>query len=717
MAEGVEEVGTVMLDYYWGLFTSQPGDDSEVIAFLSSLVTPLENEVLERPKPMPESMKDLRPIALCNVLYKVAAKVCANWMKPLLENIIAKAQSAFVPGRLITDNIMLAFEVHHYLKRKTQGCDGVAALKIDMSKAYDRFEWRFLRAVMLRLDFSDKWVNIIMETVSGVKYHILHEQRQLGPIVPGRGLRQGDPLSPYMFLMVVEGLSALIDDRMRRNAAWSAGSKGAPVISHLLFADDCFLFMRADTVESINMKDVLDVYAEASGQVVNFDKSMVCFSSNTSQAGKNAVMNTLGVRQGDTTERYLGLPSLVGRNKKSILGFVKDRVLARVRGWNTREIEVILNQYWWTGKVVGNNGIRWKAWSALCRPKSKGGLGYMTLREMNLALLGKQAWRLLTRPNSLVARVYKSRYYPRLSFMEAGVGHNPSYIWRSIVEANNAIKQWYRRSIGDGRTTSIGEAPWLVMAEDPYVTTHLHETVRVAPVSSLMNGAETGWDRACVLDLFNVRDASYILNMPVPARVKVFAWQFANSILPTREALAAKRVACMVVFHMCGGADETDSHLFRDCLHARAVWIAVQLPTLTHGQEMQVFDEVCSLIRTKSHGRRCVTGIIGGGCRRMLQGTGGISTGMGDVDVETDSQLCINALNSDSFFTAFGFLVDDVKHVVSLLNGVSFRYARRSANRAAHVLAREAVSVSGPGEWLEEPPSYLVLIVASDLMN
>lgn len=87
-----------------------------------------------------ESMKDLRPIALCNVIYKIAAKVCANRMKSMLEGLISSAQSAFVPGRLITDNIMLAYEVHHFLKRKIQGKEGVVALKVDMSKTYERVE-------------------------------------------------------------------------------------------------------------------------------------------------------------------------------------------------------------------------------------------------------------------------------------------------------------------------------------------------------------------------------------------------------------------------------------------------------------------------------------------------------------------------------------------------------------------------------------------------
>ncbi|XP_019170430.1 PREDICTED: uncharacterized protein LOC109165997 [Ipomoea nil] len=932
VAVGVDEVGGVMVDYYKGLFTSQPGDVDEVVVCLGAGITARDNAVLERAvsveevreavfamhpdkspgpdgfgpgffqhfwptvggevtrfcqqfletarlparanetlivlipkKPEPSSMKDLRLIALCNVLYKIAAKVCANRLRPLLDKVISRAQSAFVPGRLITDNILLAFEAHHYLKRKTQGMVGVAALKVDMSKAYDRVEWRFLRAVMLKLGFSARWVDIIMETVCGVQYHILYEPRQLGPIVPGRGLRQGDPLSPYLFLMVVEGLSFLIENRMRRGMLHGVRvARGAPPISHLLFADDCFLFLRANSEESTHMKQVLDLYAGASGQLVNYEKSQVCFSANTDQGSRNAVENVLGVQQGDTSGRYLGLPSMVGRGKRAILGFLKERILARVRGWNTRflsragrevllknvlqalpsyammvfalpvslcrEIEVILNRYWWTGKVVGTSGIRWRSWKAMCVPKAKGGLGFRTLREMNLALLGKQAWRLLTRPDSLVARVYKSRYYPNCHLMNAEVGHNPSYVWRSIVEANEAVKWWYQRSIGDGRSTKIGRDPWLVQAENPYVTTQLHDTVSDAPVSSLMNMAGTAWDRDCVMDVFNARDAAYILNTPlsirrpmdawvwkgdskgaytvkscyrlltrevqtdydwnriwhlqVPPKVRVFAWQLAKDVLPTREALARKRVACMVICHMCGTVDETNAHMFRDCYHVRVLWGAAGLPVLTHdhGSIVQWFFEQIAHLKDdllpkfvmicwavwKSRNATVWSGVQFNAAvvlreavtywenwRAVQVDSGGVRSGSagretwarpgtGRIKLNCDAALDASrnvmglgwVLRDDGggFLAAKSMQVDSIRwlrqrscacgrlclgfvvrewEVASLINGVNFAFVKRSANLVAHALARGAVSVTGPGEWLDGPPELTVEEVPS----
>ncbi|XP_019161023.1 PREDICTED: uncharacterized protein LOC109157626 [Ipomoea nil] len=661
--------------------------------------------VLIPKKPVPETMKDLRPIALCNVLYKIAAKVCANRLKGLLDKIISQSQSAFVPGRLITDNIMLDFEAHHYLKRKTQSRTGVGALKIDMSKAYDRVEWRFLRAVMMKMGFSLKWVNILLETVSCVKYHILYEQKHLGPIILERGLRQGDPLSPYLFLMVVKGLSALIDNRMRRGLLQGIHiAREAPPSSHLLFADDCFLFLCANMEESLEMKRVLDMYAEASGLLVNYDKSVVCFSANVDVHSRTQVSNILGVEQGDTAGRYLGLPSLVGRNKKEILGFLKEKILNRVRSWNTRflsragrefllknvlqalpcyammvfmlpaslcrEIEVILNRYWWTRSVKNVAGLRWKSWGALSVPKAKGGLGFKDLRNMNLALLE--------------------------------LGTNPSFVWCGIMGSQHVVPQWERRSIGDGRTTTIGSDPWLVMEADPYVRTNLNHSIMVTLVSSLLRGDGAGWDVACVSDVFDERDARCILNIPVSIRnlltpgygVGILKGDILNDRVWRRIQFDRESVLrSAITFWHNWRTVNVGSHN-EAVVHSNAeTWrpSAADRLKINTGAAFCVEENVMGLgwVLRDEDGRflaarsTCVAGmhtvveaeVL---CLRealiWLRGTG-----MGNVD-------------------SFGFLVDDVKHVASMIDGVSFQYVKRSANRAALAVAREAVSVSGPGE-------------------
>lgn len=103
-------------------------------------------------------MIELRPIALCNMSYKILAKVVVNRLKAVLPSIISDTQSAFLPGRLISDYIMISYEVMHYLKRKSTGKEGYMALKLDMSKAYDQIEWGFLEAVMKKMGFSENWL-------------------------------------------------------------------------------------------------------------------------------------------------------------------------------------------------------------------------------------------------------------------------------------------------------------------------------------------------------------------------------------------------------------------------------------------------------------------------------------------------------------------------------------------------------------------------------
>lgn len=120
----------------------------------------------------PERIKDLRPISLCTVLYKIASKVLSNRLKLILPDIMSLNQSAFVPGRLITDNVLLACEFTHFMKNKKSGKEGYAAIKLDMSKAYDRVEWEFLRRMMEKMGFVAQWIQLIMRCISTVSYKI-----------------------------------------------------------------------------------------------------------------------------------------------------------------------------------------------------------------------------------------------------------------------------------------------------------------------------------------------------------------------------------------------------------------------------------------------------------------------------------------------------------------------------------------------------------------
>jgi hypothetical protein len=283
------------------------------------------------------SMKDWRPIVLCNVVYKIVAKVLANRLKQVLYKCISINQSAFVPGRSILDNVMVAIEIVHYMKAKAIGKSGDVALKLDISKAYDRLDWDYLRDIMVQMGFSSRWISWIMLCVETVDFSVLVDGASVGPIVPGRRLRQGDPLSPYLFIMCVEGLSSLIREVERRNdIRGTMICKNAPIIYHLLFADDCVLFFRACECEAVCMKNILATYEKASGQAINLQKSELFCSRNMPNDLKNLIATTLGVGQVLGTGKYVGLSSMIGCSKHEIFKFIKDRIWNKINSWSNR---------------------------------------------------------------------------------------------------------------------------------------------------------------------------------------------------------------------------------------------------------------------------------------------------------------------------------------------------------------------------------------------
>ena len=198
-------------------------------------------------------------------------------------------------GRLITDNILVAFEVMHHIKQKKGGKLGDIALKLDMSKAYDRVEWACLEKIMEKMGFAEKWRNLVMRCVSSVTYSIRINGKPRGHIIPTRGIRQGDPLSPYLFMLCAEGLSSLIRRAVENgDMEGLAVSRGGPRLSHLFFADDSLIFCKASMDECNSLQRILQVYEQASGQQLNCAKTSLFFSSNTPGDVQQEIKNMFG---------------------------------------------------------------------------------------------------------------------------------------------------------------------------------------------------------------------------------------------------------------------------------------------------------------------------------------------------------------------------------------------------------------------------------------
>lgn len=244
-APGPDGFSAKFYQAYWHII--QPDVIRDVKRFfVTGFLHPQQNETHIRLIPKgsgPRQVADYRPIALCNTHYKIIAKILSCRLKPLLPYLISLSQSAFVSGRAIGDNVLITHETLHYLRTSEAKKRCSMAVETDMSKAYDRMEWGFIRAVLERLRFDAQWISWVMSCIETVSYSFLVNGSPQGSVSPSRGIRQGDPLSPYIFILCTEVLSSLCDKALLDGSLSGVRvSRGSPTINHLLFADDTMFF-------------------------------------------------------------------------------------------------------------------------------------------------------------------------------------------------------------------------------------------------------------------------------------------------------------------------------------------------------------------------------------------------------------------------------------------------------------------------------------------
>ena len=221
--------------------------------------------------------------------------------------------------------------------QKHTGKDGFMAIKLDMSKAYDRVEWPYLEAVMKNLGFNDRWIKLLMLCVTTVSYSIMVNREPKGLIHPSRGIRQGDPISPFLFLLCTEGFHGLISQAIAQGDIRGYSlSRISPCLTHLFFADDSLLFCRSTIQECKKILEILDTYGRCSGQQINRNKTTIFFIKSTDEDTRDQIKLALGVEEIRQYEKYLGLPSLVGKNKKASFNYIKERVWRKIQGWKEK---------------------------------------------------------------------------------------------------------------------------------------------------------------------------------------------------------------------------------------------------------------------------------------------------------------------------------------------------------------------------------------------
>lgn len=314
-------------------------------------------------------------------------------------------------GRLIIDNILLSSEVFHFINHNHAKKKGYMAMKLDMSKAYDRVKWDFLACVMAKMGFPSIWIDRVMACVKFVTYSFLVNGIPIDVVIPSRGLRQGDPISPYIFLLCFEGLGALIKRAISQGVLHGISvARKAPRLSGVCFPPLSLFRGKRLTLRS--------------------EKCEVSFNKSLEVSYRRKVSSILGIKEVHSHHRYLGLPTIFMRSKRFSFSNLRDRIWKNLQGWKEKllskagkevlikvvdqsiptyamscfklpasfcnEVTSIIRNFWW-GTTNSERGIPWKAWKKICRSKYEGSLSFRDLENFNLAHLAKHFWRLLIR--------------------------------------------------------------------------------------------------------------------------------------------------------------------------------------------------------------------------------------------------------------------------------------------------------------------------------
>jgi hypothetical protein len=254
-----------------------------------------------------DELKDFRPISLVGGMYKIIAKLLANRLTVVLEKIISPPQSVFVKCRQILDSVLITNEcLDSRLKASLPG----VLCKLDLEKAYDHVNWDFLIYLLRRCGFSEKWRKWSYFCVSSICFFILVNGSPCGFFLSSRGIHQGDPLSPMLFVIVMEAFSRLIDKATSTGmlSGFSVGSlDSAPLeVSHLLFANNTLIFCEADLDHLFHLRSIRIWFEATSGLRINLGKLELV------QVGEvpclEELVDILGCKTSKLPMKYLGLP-------------------------------------------------------------------------------------------------------------------------------------------------------------------------------------------------------------------------------------------------------------------------------------------------------------------------------------------------------------------------------------------------------------------------
>ncbi|KAK9715987.1 hypothetical protein RND81_06G204000 [Saponaria officinalis] len=547
------DISGIIERYFGHLFASEGSTDSnEVLGYVRQIVTNDMNEQLDKPicdDEIKKALFDMHPNkapgpdvcsfvrswwngevdlsevnkTLCNVAYKIISKTMSNRLK-----------GAFTPGRLITDSALIAFEIFHAMKRSGEGRAGNIALKLDMSKACDRF--------------SETWIGRIMACIT----------TSTCEVSPSRSLRQGDPISPYLFLLGAVEEWKIHDMRVCRDA---------PRVSHLF------------------SRTILILLAIKKLHIAREKKYWVLWASLKKQSLRT-LKNAFGRRCKGGKREYLGTYTQAIPTYMMSIFAIPEGVID--------ELQSVMARFWW-GSSESKRKLHWLCWDKLCKPKAEGGMGFRDLR----------VWRM-------------ARYFKHDSVLEARRGYDPSYAWRNIKIWGD---RWIPGASA-GRITmpNLEMDPSMTVANfiDPSTASWREEvrSVLELPISrhlpddqlfcyKLRRGGysydsdEDGDDQdSCLWRL--------VWGLKAPPKLIHFIWRACSDILPVHKHLFQRHCCNSPICELCNEEEESGVHAIFHCRFANEIWASSEFNELITAAPMtscaECFGWILPRLNTETQG-------------------------------------------------------------------------------------------------------------------
>ncbi|GJS04028.1 RNA-directed DNA polymerase, eukaryota [Tanacetum coccineum] len=572
-------------------------------------------------------VSDFRPISLIGSVYKVITKILANRLAAVISDLVSDTQSAFVANRHILDGPFILNELLAWCKRKKKQA---LIFKVDFAKAYDSVRWDYLLDVLQAFGFGPNWCKWIRGIFSSAMASILVNGSPTSEFPFYCGLKQGDPLAPFLFILVMESLHISVSKAVNEGVFKGLSIQGSDPISHLFYADDAVFIGEWSEENLVNLVRILDCFYLASGLKINLHKSQVLgvgvprdiVIQGASLIGCDKIQARLSKWKSKTLSVGGRLTLL-----KSVLGVVPLYAMSMYKAPKgvLLEMESIRSNFF-KGGDQEDKKITWVAWDKVLSSKKKGGLGVSSLFALNRGLLLKWVWRFLSQDGSIWSRVISAIYGP---FLDSHVANFPSN-WCSILREVQVLRakgfdfvSLCKKRVGNGCNTRFWLDTWIL--DMPFCVRfpriYALETDKFASVaekweapsfdSSFRRHARDGAEREQWLDMlsmlgtvtlsssidrwvcdingegeFRVKDIRSSLDdllLPstdvatrwvkfIPIKINVFAWRARLDRLPTRCNLIKRGVILdSSLCPMCGLAPEDSYHVFFQCDMAKNI--------------------------------------------------------------------------------------------------------------------------------------------------